>query len=108
MNIELFEHNEIAYQKLENFLETEQMGSIDHATGTGKSFIALKYLFNHKNQNILYLTPTYYIFTQLTDVHMPKLGINKTDFEKIDNIIYVQVWCTFHTQGRQDTYEEEI
>ena len=39
---ELFEHNEIAYKKLCKMLETENTATIDHATGTGKSFIALK------------------------------------------------------------------
>jgi len=86
--IHLFEHNEIAYRKLESFLQNNQKASVDHATGTGKSFIALKYLFNHKDKRILYLTPTYYIFQQLRDVHMPKLGIEKNDFSTFENIIY--------------------
>ena len=88
MEIELFEHNEIAYQKLNSYLQDNRMASIDHATGTGKSFIALKYLYNHKNKRILYLTPTHYIFNQLIDTHMPKLGIDKKDFNKLDSIIY--------------------
>lgn len=88
MEIELFEHNEIAYQKLEKHLENNQLASIDHATGTGKSFIIAKYLNNHKDERILYLTPTYLIFTQLIDVHFPKIKLDKKNFSKLDNIIY--------------------
>ena len=64
IKIKLFKHNELAYQKLENFLETEQMGSIDHATGTGKSFIALKYLYNHRNKkNTIFISNILYLYS---------------------------------------------
>lgn len=88
MEIELFEHNEKAFRKLKTFLNNNILASVDHATGTGKSFIALKYLYENRDKRILYLTPTYAIYDQLFDVHMKKLGIKKSDFEKFDNIIY--------------------
>ena len=43
--VELFEHNEIAYKKLIKSLENNKCTTINHATGTGKSFIMLKYLY---------------------------------------------------------------
>lgn len=88
MEIELYEHNEIAYQKLSEYLKTHQLASIDHATGTGKSFIIAKYLNDYKDKKVLYLTPTYLIFTQLIDHHFPKINLNKNDFPNLDNIIY--------------------
>ncbi len=52
--ISLFEHNEIAYQKLIEALKTSRSTTINHATGTGKSFIALKYLYEHRDKKYLY------------------------------------------------------
>lgn len=86
--IELFEHNEIAYEKLSQLLSTSQMGTINHATGTGKSFIALKYLYDNRDKKILYLSPTYPIFTQLVKTHMKKLNIDINDFHTFDHMIY--------------------
>ena len=91
MEIKLFEHNEKAYQKLINYFQNNQMASINHATGTGKSFITLKYLYNNRNKRILYLTPTYYIYNQLKDQHMPKLEIKFDEFKKLDNMIYTNL-----------------
>ena len=58
-SIELLPHNEVAYDKLEDNLKTHQMTSINHATGTGKSFILLKYLYEHKDKRILYGKKSY-------------------------------------------------
>lgn len=89
MEIKLFEHNEIAFKKLVEKLKKSQFAAINHATGTGKSFIALKYLYEYcREKRVLYLSPTYPIFNQLIKDHMKTLGINISDFEKLDNIIY--------------------
>ena len=88
MEIVLFDHNEVAHEQLEKDLETKQLTTLNRATGTGKSFIALKYLYKNRDKRILYLTPTYPIFYQLINKHMKTLGINKNEFRKFDNIIY--------------------
>ena len=88
MEIVLFDHNEVGHEKLEAKLNDTNLTAINHATGTGKSFIALKYLYKNRDKRILYLTPTYPIFYQLINKHMKTLGIKKSDFKKIDNIIY--------------------
>ena len=61
----LFEHNEIAYQKLIEALKNSKCTTINHATGTGKSFIVLKYLYEHRDKKYLYIAPTYPIIDQL-------------------------------------------
>ena len=86
--IKLLPHNEIAYDKLKKFLLHEQKGSINHATGTGKSFIILKYLYKRRNKKILYLAPTYSILDQLTKDHMEDLDISIKDFENFETMIY--------------------
>ena len=86
--IKLFPHNEEAYKKLIECLKTNQMVSINHATGTGKSFIILKYLCKNKNKRILYLAPTYPIIDQFMETHTKELGIDIKKFNRLDSLIY--------------------
>lgn len=88
MEIKLLKHNEEAYQKLISCLKDHQKVAINHATGTGKSFILLKYLYENRNKNILYLAPTYQILDQIQDVYLEELGIKKQDFANINFNIY--------------------
>ena len=84
--ISLFEHNELAYNKLIDALSRGKCATINHATGTGKSFIALKYLYENRDKKYLYLAPTYQILDQLM-VDAQKLGINPEELN-IDTFIY--------------------
>ena len=84
----LLPHNEEAYQKLVLGLKDKQFVSINHATGTGKSFIVLKYLLNNRDKRILYLAPTYSIVEQLVNDHVEELGYSKHDFMKFDTMLY--------------------
>lgn len=87
--IELYPHNEKAYQKLVESLETKPLAFIEHATGTGKSFIMLKYLYNIMRKNrILIVSMHYEMFEQLLGSQMKTLGISKDDFEKLNTMIY--------------------
>ena len=54
MDIRLLMHNEVALVKLNTQLQTSQFSTINHATGTGKSFIGLKYAYQNKDKRILY------------------------------------------------------
>ena len=85
-DISLFEHNEIAYRNLCDALEKGNCATINHATGTGKSFIALKYLYANRDKKFLYLAPTYQILDQLID-SAPQIGIDKSDLN-VDMLIY--------------------
>ena len=62
MSIELFPHNQEAYEYLLTILETERRACIIHPTGTGKSFIGFKYCEDHPEQSVLWLSPSDYIF----------------------------------------------
>lgn len=86
--IELLPHNELAHQKLEKTSETNQLIALNHATGTGKSFILLKYMYKRRNKRILFLSPRYPINDQLINEHMEELGINISEFKKLDTMIY--------------------
>ena len=88
-DIQLFGHNEEAYKKLYTMLQKEQFASVDHSTGTGKSFILLKYLYtNCAHKRILYIAPTYHIINQLTKKQIHELGLSMEDFCQFDAIIY--------------------
>ena len=85
----LLPHNEKAYTKLVACLENNQMAAINHATGTGKSFIILKYLYENRDKRILYMAPTYEILDQLKEEHSEDLGIKSADFKCFDTMIYL-------------------
>ena len=42
MRIELYEHNERAYENALLLLQSDKKAAVIHPTGTGKSFIAFK------------------------------------------------------------------
>jgi len=83
----LFEHNEIGYNKLVDTLKDNACATVNHATGTGKSFIALKYLYKNRDKKYLYLAPTYHILNQLIERDAKTLGIDKEELN-VDTAIY--------------------
>ena len=62
MKIELFEHNQTAYQAALDMLKTTGKAAIVHPTGTGKSFIGFKLCEDYPDQTICWLSPSEYIF----------------------------------------------
>ena len=116
----LFEHNEIGYERLCNVLQNNKTATVDHATGTGKSFIALKYLYENRDKKYLYIAPTYPIIEQLKQ-SCYKIGLTPDDinidtmiyrtllkmdmdelYEKYDGIIFDE----YHRTGAPETYKQ--
>ena len=60
--MELYEHNQIAYQEADKMLKTYGCAAVIHPTGTGKSFIAFKLIEEHPDAQFLWLSPNDYIF----------------------------------------------
>lgn len=132
--IELFEHNEIGYDKTVVDLEGNKSTTINHATGTGKSFIALKLVYNFINNKILtnknidetkprkvlYIAPTYQIIDQLKSSAY-KIGLTPDDIP-IDTMIYktllgldmkelyekydLIIMDEYHRTGARQTYQK--
>ena len=66
MAIELFKHNQTAYDAAVAMLLSTGKAAIIHPTGTGKSFIAFKLCEDNPEKTVLWLSPSEYIFkTQL-------------------------------------------
>jgi len=91
-DIKLFPHNEKAYQSLINSLKNYPLAFIEHATGTGKSMIILKYLYQKmREKRILFISMHDEMFSQLFDNQMLSLGMNKNDFKNFDTLIYPNI-----------------
>lgn len=90
--IELFPHNEDGYRDLVNSLENNNLSFLERATGTGKSYILIKYIQEHFAQKrVLFVTLHDSMFKQLTQRDMPALGTSKEIYEKLDCILYSSI-----------------
>ena len=85
--MELYEHNRKAYKKVQAMFEHENRVAIVHATGTGKSFIALQWLYDNRDKKCLFLAPTYEILDQLKR-HIQSQGLSIKDFPNLTCAIY--------------------
>ncbi len=65
MAITLYAHNQTTYENMCLLFQTEQRVAVVQPTGTGKSFLYLKWIEEHTNQRILVISPSHYIFQQL-------------------------------------------
>ena len=69
MVVELFKHNQDAYDAVMQMLPVTGKAAVIHPTGTGKSFIAFKLCEEHPEKTICWLSPSSYIFkTQLENL----------------------------------------
>ncbi|MDE6745002.1 MAG: helicase, partial [Oscillospiraceae bacterium] len=69
MSIELFEHNQAAYESAVAMLAETGKAAVIHPTGTGKSFIGFKLCEDNPDKTICWLSPSDYIFrTQLENL----------------------------------------
>lgn len=69
MSIQLFSHNQIAYNSALEMLESCSKAAIIHPTGTGKSFIGFKLCEEKSEEKICWLSPSEYIFrTQIENL----------------------------------------
>ena len=60
--MELFAHNETAYQSAVALMEQTGKAAVIHPTGTGKSFIAFHLALQHPNKRVCWLSPSEYIY----------------------------------------------
>ena len=58
--IELYEHNGEAYSNMQEMHKYENKVAIVHPTGTEKMYIAVKWLYENRDKNSLFLCPNIY------------------------------------------------
>lgn len=63
--IELLAHNKRAYDDSKEFYKHSERVAVVHATGTGKSYIIIKFLSDYINKKCLVLAPSKYILNQI-------------------------------------------
>ncbi|MBQ2988583.1 MAG: Helicase associated domain protein [Clostridia bacterium] len=69
MSIQLFSHNQTAYDSALTMLEACGKAAIVHPTGTGKSFIAFQLCEEKKSDPVCWLSPSEYIYkTQIENL----------------------------------------
>ena len=81
----LYDHNVEAYKKVkEKFKNGNDVVGIVHATGTGKSYIALQLAYNNKDKKIFYIVPSNGIIEHIKNVidTNPNLDLNR-DFPNL-------------------------
>ena len=90
MAIELYKHNKKAYSNVLEHFETTNRTCVVHATGTGKSFISLKWLEDNKDKRCLFLAPTHAIIDQFK-THIEDNGLSLSDFPNLEFELYTNV-----------------
>lgn len=69
MSVQLFAHNRQAYDAVTAMLGKASKAAVIHPTGTGKSFIAFKWIEEHAGARFVWLSPSEYIYhTQIENV----------------------------------------
>lgn len=99
MSVQLFEHNQRAYQAVEAMLAKTSKAAVVHPTGTGKSYIAFKLLEQHPEDAFLWLSPSDYIVkTQLESLRRsePDLKLDHVTF-----LTYAKLMQMARDQARQ-------
>lgn len=81
MSLELFEHNQRAYESADYLMNLEGKAAVIHPTGTGKSFIAFKLAEQHGDKRIVWMAPSEYIYQ--TQVENLKKVVSEEESEEI-------------------------
>jgi len=76
--IELYPHNQETYDKIQTLWKTENKVAAVQATGTGKSYLILKCIYNTPEANKVVLAPSNYILEQLINEAGEELPNTKT------------------------------
>ena len=77
MKIKLYDHNQKAYDKAVELLDSVGKAAVIHPTGSGKSYIAFRLAEDNPGKRILWLAPSEYIFeTQLGNLAKDAPGIH--------------------------------
>ena len=62
VHLDLFPHNQRAYDTACHLLKEEGRAAVIHPTGTGKSFLGFRLVLDNPQACILWLSPSEYIF----------------------------------------------
>ena len=101
--IELYEHNEEAYLNMQEMHKYENKVAIVHPTGTGKMYIAVKWLYENRDKSCLFLCPTKAIMYQLKNT-IESCGLKLNDFPNLKLALYRNL-LNWNTEDYQKHYD---
>ncbi|MCT4237826.1 Helicase associated domain protein [Elizabethkingia anophelis] len=84
--LDLYPHNQKAYENAKFILETENRVCIVHPTGTGKSLIIAKFIIENPKARCLFLSPNVFIFKEIKK-HI-KGSIGNVDFQTYQYFLF--------------------
>ena len=83
--LELYKHNEEAYQKIDDaYQRGKDVVGIVHATGTGKSYLALNLAYHNQNKKVVYIVPSNGIIEHLENIIKESNLIKEKDFANVE------------------------
>ncbi len=96
MEIDLFEHNRLAYEAAMAMMKQRGKAAIVHPTGTGKSLMAFELALENPEALICWLAPSTYIYhTQLENLQRVTESVQP---ESLKNIIFVSYSKLLHNE----------
>lgn len=106
MKLELFEHNQKAYEAAISMMAETGKAAIIHPTGTGKSLIAFKLAMEHPQANVYWLAPSSYIYhTQLENLQkLMKPDSSDKQIQSPDNITFISYSRLMHNEELIEKY----
>lgn len=95
MAVELYKHNKFAYEQVKSMFQTQQKCCVVHATGTGKSFIALAlvydFLMENPDSKVMLLAPLNGIGSQIKEhiatMDLPDGAFNNLQFNLYQSLV---------------------
>lgn len=81
--LDLYNHQKEAYKKVEELFDKGRYAAVVFPTGCGKSFVTLKYILEHPDQQILFLSPRNAIKEQMYEYVVRFIGGVQDSVEEI-------------------------
>lgn len=110
MGIHLKTHNETTYQKVQEMFQTGNTAAVIHPTGTGKTFVALKWVEETQGK-VLYVSPNKYILNQVKeDIEKAwKAGeITEKQYERYQQIRFMTYTELMEQSKLEENYDQII
>ena len=83
--LELYKHNEEAYRKIDDAYQSgEDVVGIVHATGTGKSYLALNLAYHNQDKKVVYIVPSNGIIEHLENIIKESGLSEEKDFANVE------------------------
>lgn len=85
--VELHAHNQHTYAELLSLLDKHHKAAVIQATGTGKTYIIMKFIEENRNKNIMIVEPSNYISEQIKNSYFCDLSnVKFVNYQKLHRV----------------------